>query len=160
MCRALFLLFNILTYVKILMMSDYISTIQAPEKMGVSRVIVFNMIKDGRIKRAIKVGRNYIIPADFQRDFVADIAKKIIPILKKHAVKRAGIFGSRACGAERKYSDLDVLIEFKGSKSLLDRARLKVALEELLKMSVDLGIYQYLKPRLKDRILRQAITIL
>ncbi|MFH0820835.1 MAG: nucleotidyltransferase domain-containing protein [Candidatus Peregrinibacteria bacterium] len=141
-------------------MGDYISTTEAAEKMGVSRITVFNMIKDGRIKRAIKVGRNYIIPADFQKDFIEDIAAKIIPILKKHDVKRAGIFGSRACGSEYKHSDLDVLVDLDPQKSLMDVARLKVALEEYLGMTVDVLTYDGIHHLLKDRILKQQIAIL
>ena len=128
--------------------------------MGVSRVTIFNMIKDGRIKRAIKVGRNYIIPRNFQWDFVEDIAKKILPILKKHKVKRAGIFGSRACGSERKNSDLDVLIELKRGESLFDLARLKIALEEALDISVDTLTYDGIYHLLRDKILRQQFPIL
>jgi len=128
--------------------------------MGVSRVTVFNMINDGRIPRAIKVGRNYIIPADFQKDLVADMAKKILPILKKHGVKRAGIFGSRACGAARKNSDLDVLVELPKGSSLFDLARIKVDLEDLLGISVDTLTYNGIHARLKDRILNQQFSIL
>jgi uncharacterized protein len=139
-------------------MSDYISTIQAAEKMGVSRVTVFNMIKDGRIKRALKVGRNYIIPADFQKDFVQDIAKKIIPILKKHDVKRAGIFGSRACGMGHSTSDLDVLVEYSGGG--LAFVELKFALEDVLGLKIDLLTYNGLHHLLKEKILTQEISIL
>jgi len=39
---------------------QYISTAEAAEKLGVSRVTVFNRIKSGQIS-AKKVGRNYII---------------------------------------------------------------------------------------------------
>ena len=141
-------------------MSDYISTIEAAEKMGVSRVTVFNMIKDGRIKRAVKVGRNYIIPADFQKDFVEEIAKKIIPILKKHDVKRAGIFGSRACGAERKYSDLDILVELDKKSDAFSLIRIKRAIEDHLGMPVDVLTYNSIHHLLRERILRQQSPIL
>lgn len=142
-------------------MSDYISTAQAADMMGVSRVTVFNMIKDGRIKQAIKVGRNYIIHKDFQEDFIQEIAKKILPILKKHDVKRAGIFGSFACGQNRKHSDLDLLIEYgRRGKSLMDLVGLQLELQELLNMKVDIGTYKSVRPYLKDRILNQQIPIL
>ena len=39
---------------------QYISTTKAAEKLGVSRITVFNRIKSGQIS-AKKVGRNYII---------------------------------------------------------------------------------------------------
>ena len=143
-------------------MSDYISTIQAADIMGVSRVTVFNMIKDGRIKRAIKVGRNYIIPKDFQQDFVKNIAKKIIPILKKNGVARAGIFGSRACASGHKNSDLDLLYEFKKIRKYypFELGRLKNILEDALGMKVDLVSYDYIHPSLKEQILNHNVEIL
>jgi len=143
-------------------MSDHISTTQAAEIMGVSRVTIFNMIKDGRIKSAIKVGRNYIIPKDFQRDFIKDIAKKIVPILKKNGVARAGIFGSRACASEHKNSDLDLLYEFKKIRKYypFELGRLKNILEDILDMKVDLVSYDYLHPSLKKKILKHNIEIL
>jgi len=40
--------------------NSFISTTEASQILGVSRVTVFNMIKDGRLK-ATKIGRNYAI---------------------------------------------------------------------------------------------------
>jgi excisionase family DNA binding protein len=142
-------------------MSDYISTTEAAEMLGVSRVTVFNMIKDKRIKRAIKVGRNYIIPKDFKNDFIEEIAKKITPILRKHDVKRAGIFGSFACGQNRKHSDLDLLIKYgRKRKSLMDLVGLQLELQDLLGIEVDVGTYNSIHKLLKDKILNQEIPIL
>lgn len=39
------------------------------------------------------------------------LQKKIIPILKKNNVARAGIFGSYARGEAEKKSDIDILIQ-------------------------------------------------
>lgn len=44
---------------------------------------------------------------------IESIKKKIVPILKKHGVVRAGIFGSYARGEQNKNSDVDILIEVK-----------------------------------------------
>jgi excisionase family DNA binding protein len=49
----------------------FISTTEAAEILGISRIAVFNKIKSGEIK-AIKVGRNYIIA----RDEITKIPKK------------------------------------------------------------------------------------
>lgn len=141
-------------------MNEFISTIEAAKKMGVSRVTVFNMIKDGRIKRAIKVGRNYIIPADFQKDFVDEIAKIILPILKKHHVKRAGIFGSRACGAEHKHSDLDVLVELDKKSDAFCLIHIQRDIENRLGMHADVLTYNSIHHLLRERILRQQSPIL
>lgn len=41
----------------------YYSTSEVAKLLGVSRITVFNMVKDGRLK-AEKVGRNYLIHKD------------------------------------------------------------------------------------------------
>lgn len=65
--------------------SNYYTTTELAELLGVSRVTVFNMIKDGRIE-AEKVGRNYIIPADslgIYGEPTADRKKEISKAVKK-----------------------------------------------------------------------------
>jgi predicted nucleotidyltransferase len=47
------------------------------------------------------------------------IKKKALPILKRHSVKRASIFGSFARGTARARSDVDFLIEYKGKDKSL-----------------------------------------
>ena len=60
----------------------------------------------------------------------AAIKKKVVPILKKHEIKRASIFGSFARGDAKIRSDVDFLIEYKGkNKSLFDLVDLKTILQ-------------------------------
>jgi len=61
---------------------------------------------------------------------------KIIPVLERCEVKRAAVFGSFVRGEQREDSDIDILVEFKGEKSLLDLAGLKIELEETLQRKV------------------------
>jgi predicted nucleotidyltransferase len=89
-----------------------------------------------------------------------EIRQKILPVLQRHDVTRAAIFGSFVRGENKEGSDLDILVEFSGEKSLLDLAGLKVELEELLKMKVDVLTYDSLHPLLKDRILSEQEVIL
>ncbi len=91
---------------------------------------------------------------------IADIKKKIKPILKRNNVKRAAIFGSVARGKEKKNSDIDILIEYKNEdKSLLDFVGLKLELEDKLNKKVDLTEYSTIRPRIKDRILKEQVHI-
>ena len=89
-----------------------------------------------------------------------EIKVKIIPVLRRYDVRKAAIFGSFVKGEERKDSDIDILIEFKGEKSLLDLAGLKIELQEILKRKVDVLTYNSLHPLLKDKILQEQKVIL
>lgn len=91
---------------------------------------------------------------------IEELKKRILPVLQRYDVARAAIFGSFARGQSSKRSDIDLLIEFKGEKSLLDLAGLKIALQELLKTKVDVLTYNSLNPLLKDRILSEQEVIL
>jgi len=84
----------------------------------------------------------------------------ILGILKKHEVKKASLFGSIVRGEMTGDSDIDILIEFKGDKSLLDLVGLQIELEEKLKRKVDVLTYNSLHPLLKDQILSEQVEIL
>jgi len=91
---------------------------------------------------------------------VYEIKKKILPILKRYNVKRAGIFGSAVRDEETEESDIDVLVEIESRMSLLDFAGLKLELEEILGKRVDLGEYSTIKPIIKEQILSEEVAIL
>jgi predicted nucleotidyltransferase len=63
-------------------------------------------------------------------------------------------------GEATEESDIDLLIEFEGRKSLLDLAGLKLDLQELLRRRVDVLTYKSLHPLLKERILSEQEVIL
>jgi len=86
------------------------------------------------------------------------LQKKIIPILKKNNVARAGIFGSYARGEAKKNSDVDILVEFNGS--LLTLVSIERELKESLRRNVDLLTYKGIHPLLKDRILKDEVRII
>lgn len=95
-----------------------------------------------------------------QQRLVKKILDKIITILKANDVKKAAIFGSFARGEATKSSDVDILIEFKGKKSLFDLAGLKIELEEAIGRKVDVVTYKSLHPLLKEKILSEQQIIL
>jgi predicted nucleotidyltransferase len=91
---------------------------------------------------------------------IDEIKRKILSILKRYKVKRAGIFGSVVRGEENKESDIDILVEIVDRMSLLDFAGLKLELEEALGQRVDLGEYSTIKPMIKEQILSEEVSIL
>ena len=84
----------------------------------------------------------------------------MLDILRKHEVKKAALFGSVARGEQTKKSDIDLLVEFKGEKSLLDLVGLKQDLEDRFKKKIDVVTYNSLHPLLRERILREQKVIL
>ncbi len=88
------------------------------------------------------------------------IAKIVIPILKRNGVVKAGIFGSYARGKQKKSSDIDILVKTKKGMSLFDFVGIKLKLEERLKKKVDLVEYETIKPLIKETILNEEVKIL
>ena len=91
---------------------------------------------------------------------IEKLEKKIIPILKRHDIVKAGIFGSFARGEATRKSDIDILIQFKGRKSLLDLARVEIELEKKIRRKADVLTYDSINPLLKERILKEEVRIL
>jgi uncharacterized protein len=83
-----------------------------------------------------------------------------LPILQQNGIKRAAFFGSIVRRGMTDESDIDILVEFEGRKSLLDLAGLKLDLEDALQRRIDLLTYRSLHPMLKDRILAEQVRIL
>ncbi len=90
---------------------------------------------------------------------VSEIKKQIVPILRKYGVKRASIFGSAVRGEMKESSDIDILVEIEKDISLLDFVALKLELEETLGRKVDLVELDTIKPRLRERILKEQVVI-
>ena len=62
------------------------------------------------------------------------------------------MFGSLARGELREDSDIDMVVEFKDEKSLLDLVSLKLELEAELGKEVDVLTYNALNPNLKKAL--------
>ncbi len=88
------------------------------------------------------------------------IRRKLLPVLKRHDIARAALFGSYARGEGTRHSDLDILVEFKGKKSLLDLVELKYALEKNTGRKVDVLTFRALHPAIRERILSEQVPLL
>ena len=66
-----------------------------------------------------------------------DIITAVGSIAGKYGIKRAILFGSRANGTARPDSDVDLIVEFKDSVTLLTLALVTQELEKLLSTHVD-----------------------
>ena len=92
--------------------------------------------------------------------YIEQIKEQVLPILSRHGVKRAGLFGSLVREEMTESSDIDILVELNKDLSLLDFIGIKLEIEDRLGKKVDLVEYDTLKPLLKDRILKEEVRIL
>lgn len=90
---------------------------------------------------------------------VQEIQKKIVPLLQSHGATRVGLFGSASREELQPGSDVDILVELPKGLSLLDFVGIKQELEQQLGRPVDLVEYEELKPRLREKILREQIAL-
>ena len=78
------------------------------------------------------------------------------PAIRRHGARSLGLFGSRARGTAVEQSDLDFVVEFE-TKSFDAYMNLKAFLERLFDCRVDLVLKDTIKPRLRERILSEAV---
>ena len=64
-----------------------------------------------------------------------DCIEQIVP---KYPILRVSLFGSRAAGTNRPNSDIDLIMEFRESVSLLTLSRIRCELEDSFGLPVDI----------------------
>lgn len=69
------------------------------------------------------------------------------------------VFGSVARGEATPSSDLDLLVDLQPGRSLLDLGGLLMDLTELLGVEVDVVTEASLRPRVRERVLAEAIEL-
>ena len=91
----------------------------------------------------------------------SEIKNIILSHLKEFNPIKVGIFGSFARGDDKRGSDIDILVEFKESPSLLTLIKLENDLSDILGVKVDLVTTGALKnKRIKKSIKKDLINIL
>jgi hypothetical protein len=81
-----------------------------------------------------------------------EIESSLLTILGKYGVRKIGLFGSYAHGEEGADSELDVLVEFAETKSLLALVKIERELSEHRDIKVDLLTAQAISPYLVEKI--------
>jgi len=72
---------------------------------------------------------------------------------------RFELFGSVARGDARPESDVDLLVEFDEVPGFVGYLRLRNRLQEILGRPVDLVMASGLRPRIRERVLREALHV-
>lgn len=88
------------------------------------------------------------------------LVDKLLPVLRRYGVIRAGVFGSYARDETHPGSDLDLLVELPPGSSLLDLVGLQMDLADELGIAVDANTYNALHPLIRDQVLADHIQVL
>jgi hypothetical protein len=88
-----------------------------------------------------------------------ELFEKISSFLEKEGAIKIAVFGSYARGDEKSESDIDILVEFSKTKSLLTLVRIERELSDFLGVKVDLLTEASISQYLIDRIKKEAKVI-
>lgn len=89
-----------------------------------------------------------------------DKVRSLLPYMKEtYQVDTLQVFGSYGRGEENDSSDLDILVTFNETPSLLEFVALENYLSDNLDVKVDLVMKNSLKEYLQDIILEEAIPV-
>jgi len=86
--------------------------------------------------------------------------RKLLPTIKEqYNVKEIEVFGSYVRSEENSKSDLDLLVTFTITPSLLQFVNLKNFLSDKLELEVDLVMRESVKPNLFENILKETLPV-
>jgi predicted nucleotidyltransferase len=83
----------------------------------------------------------------------------ILRICAKHGARNVRVFGSVARGEADEQSDIDLLVDMEPGRTLLDLGGLLMDLQALLGHNVDVVTKRGLKPRIRERVLAEAVAL-
>ena len=83
----------------------------------------------------------------------------ILAIAARRGARNVRVFGSVARGDNNETSDVDFLVDMQPGCTLLDLSGLLLDLESLLQTSVDVVTERGLRPRIRDRVLTEAVAL-
>ncbi len=92
-------------------------------------------------------------------DQVSSKRNEIVMIGRRHGATNIRVFGSIVRGEAENHSDMDFLVDMEHGRSLLDLGGLLMDLQKLFGRPVDVVTEKGLKPRIRERVLREARAI-
>jgi len=84
---------------------------------------------------------------------------EILSLADRYGVRRIRVFGSVARGQADAASDVDFLVELGPQVSVLDLGGFLVELQQLLGCKVDVVTVNGLRPRIRQRVLEEAVPL-
>ena len=94
-----------------------------------------------------------------RESLLKDRRREILLIATKYGAREIRLFGSMARGEADETSDVDFLVELEPGRSLFDLGGLQFELETLLGCRVDVVTRRGLKPRIRERVLQEAVRL-
>jgi uncharacterized protein len=83
----------------------------------------------------------------------------ILGLARRHGARNVRVFGSVARGEADERSDIDFLVDMDVGRSLFDMGGLLMDLQALLGRRVDVVTEKGLRPRIRDRVLSEAVPL-
>lgn len=84
---------------------------------------------------------------------------EILRLARQYGAMNVRVFGSVARGEADSDSDVDFLVAMEPGRSLLDLGGLLMDLQVLLRRRVDIVTERGLRPRIRDRVLKEAVPL-
>jgi len=95
----------------------------------------------------------------FYKRLLMEKREEILAIASRHGADRIRYFGSTVRGEDDEKSDIDFVVVLEPGRSLFDHIDLIDDLKVLLGCEVDVVNERGIKPRIRDRILAEAIPL-
>ncbi len=90
---------------------------------------------------------------------LASQRQDILEIAARYGARNVRIFGSMARGDAGPDSDLDILVDMEPGRSMFDLGGLLYDLQAFLGVDVDVVTEKGLRPRIRERVLREAVPL-
>jgi predicted nucleotidyltransferase len=93
------------------------------------------------------------------QEIISSHKEQILALADKYGASDVRVFGSVARGTADERSDIDFLVDLVPGHSLLDLGGFLYELQQLLGRPVDVITAAGLRPRIRDRVLKEAVPI-
>ncbi len=93
------------------------------------------------------------------QEIISNHREQILSLAAKYGASDVRIFGSFARGTADEHSDVDFLVNLAPGRSLFDLGGLLYELQQVIGRRVDVVTDAGLRPRIRDRVLKEAVPI-
>jgi len=83
----------------------------------------------------------------------------ILALAARHGAQNVRVFGSIARGEAKECSDIDLLVELRPERSLMDLGGLLMDLQQSIGVRVDVATERMLRPEVRRRVLAEAVPL-